>query len=540
MNARTTDLECSVLVVGAGPVGLALAIELGTRGVDTILVEKRDGSVSVPKMTAVSARNMEFCRRWGIADTVRGAVWTESHSLDFVYLTTMQGRELARQKIGSYASRGDIPYSPEGGCHCPQIYFDPILTAKAKALKSVRMLYETELESFDESEGGVIATLVDGTSGDTSTLGCSYIVGCDGPGGVVRTSLGIGLGGRGVVADSLNVFFRSPELAGIHDKGWARFYRAIDETCCWSELIAIDGKELWRLTVFDVQQSPGSAEEQLRRIVGADFPFEIISAMPWERRDVVADGYGGGRVFIAGDAAHQCSPTGGIGMHTGIEDAVNIAWKLQAMLDGWGGAKLLDSYEAERLPIGARNVDLATQAFRQITGIPGGDALGADTPEGERQRETMRQAMKDLRRYSISEIDKAQYCYEDSPICVPDGTPPLPLADSTTPGGGYVPSARPGTRAPHAWIEPGKSMLDLFGDGYVLVDFGSGAKECEGLADAMGARGVPFSRVELADPAIRAIYEARFALVRPDGHVAWRGDEIPADVQGLADRVRGA
>jgi 2-polyprenyl-6-methoxyphenol hydroxylase-like FAD-dependent oxidoreductase len=527
--------DCAVLIAGAGPVGLALAIELGMRGVDCLLVEKRDGAVTVPKMSAVSARNMEFCRRWGIAERVRTAVWAESHSLDFVYLTTLTGRELARQKIGSYVTRGDLPYTPEGGCHCPQIYFDPILTGRARALPGVRIVYETALESFVDTADGVAATLLDTRSGERCAVHAQYLVGCDGAGGAVRAALGIGLGGKGVVADSVNIFFRSPGLSGLHDKGWARFYRAIDATGCWSELIAIDGRELWRLTVFDERRTPGEPEDYLGRVVGRDFPYEILSAAPWERRDAVANSYGAGRVYIAGDAAHQCSPTGGLGMHTGIEEAVNIAWKLQAMVEGWGGPNLLASYEAERLPIAVRNVDMATRAFRQIAGIPGGDALGDDGPEGSAQRAALDEAMRNLRRYSVSEIDKAQYCYEGSPVCVPDGTPPAPADD----GSGYVPSARPGTRAPHAWIEPGRSTLDLFGDGFVLLDFG-GPGDGAALAGAMAERGVPCRTERIDDPRICAAYAARFALVRPDGHVAWRGDAMPASPAGVADRVRGA
>lgn len=527
--------DCAVLIAGAGPVGLALAIELGLRGVDCLLVEKRAGRVTVPKMSAVSARNMEFCRRWGIADRVRNAVWTESHSLDFVYLTTLTGRELARQKIGSYVTRGDLPYTPEGGCHCPQIYFDPILTERAKASPSVRLLYETALESFEETAAGVHATLLDTRAGEHFPVTAQYLVGCDGAGGAVRAALGIGLGGEGVVADSVNIFFRSPALAGLHDKGWARFYRAIDGTGCWSELIAIDGRELWRLTVFDETKTPGSADDYLRRVVGRDFEYEILSAAPWERRDVVAESYGTGRVFIAGDSAHQCSPTGGLGMHTGIEEAVNLAWKLQAMVEGWGGPHLMASYEAERRPVARRNVDMATRAFRQITGIPGGDALQDEGTDGDAQRAALEGAMRNLRRYSVSEIDKAQYCYEGSPVCVPDGTPSVPPDD----GSGYVPSARPGTRAPHAWISPGRSMLDLFGDGFVLVDFG-GPGDGAALLRAMTARGIPCRLERIEEPRIREAYAARFALVRPDGHVAWRGDDMPRDPAAVADRVRGS
>ena len=526
--------RCSVLISGAGPVGLALAIELGRRGVDTVLVEKRDGTVSVPKMSAVSARNMEFCRRWGIAQRVRNAIWAESNSLDFVYLTSLRGRELARMEVPAHARRGSLSYTPEGGCHCPQIYFDPILMETAASLPSVDLRYRTELVSFEQSGDGVEARLESGDTGGTETIEAGYLVGCDGAGGVVRDTLEIGLGGEGIVAQSLNIFFRSPELSRLHDKGWARFYRAIDGDGCWSELIAIDGDELWRLTVFDCERTPGTPESFLRRVVGCEFPFEIISASPWERRDVVADSYGGGRVFLAGDAVHQCSPTGGLGMHTGIEDAMNIAWKLDATIAGWGGRDLLASYEVERRPIGVRNVNFATRAFRQITGMPGGDALADDTEAGERQREAFAKASADLRRYSVSEIDKAQYSYENSPICIPDGSPPLPETQRQ-----YVPSARPGTRAPHAWIADGVSTLDLFGDGFVLLNFGIGEDGFGPLAQAMEDRRIPFRVQRIDNGDIADIYRDPLVLVRPDGHVAWRGTSSPSAPEVAAGTVVG-
>lgn len=536
VEGRDSKSSCDVLIAGAGPVGLSLAIELGRRDVDCILVERRDGEVSVPKMSAVSARNMEFCRRWGIADKVRNAIWAEGNALDFVYLTSLVGRELARMKVPSHSDSGRLAYTPEGGCHCPQIYFDPILASCAESFRSVDLRYFISLETFDQHPDGVEALLCNEQTGERFTLDAAYVVGCDGAGGTVRRVLDIGLGGEGVVAQSLNIFFRSPELAEVHDKGWARFYRAIDHDGCWAELIAIDGRELWRLTVFDVLKTPGSVEDYLRRVVGRDFRFEVISASPWERRDAVAESYGRGRVFLAGDAVHQCSPTGGLGMHTGIEDAVNLGWKLEASLKGWGGEMLLASYELERLPIGQRNVTFATRAFRQISGIPAGDRLAEESEEGARQRDAFAAATRDLRRFSVSEIDKAQYCYEESPICVPDGSPP------PTPSPDYVPTARPGTRAPHGWISDGVSMLDLYGEGFVLLDFSpSGAAVGDdALERAMASAAVPFSRHHIADPGIAEDYGARHVLVRPDGHVAWRGDTFDGDMSGIADRIRGA
>ena len=528
-NAFSTD----ILIAGAGPVGLGLAVDLALRGIDCMVVEKRDGVLPVPKMSAVSARNMEFCRRWGIADQVRNAVWSTTHPLDFVYLTDLKGRELARLKVPSYAARGRIPFTPEGTCHCPQTYFDPIITARLRSLPDATLRYNTGLESFTQDDEGVRAVLRNSNTGEAETVTARYLVGCDGPGGVVREALGIGIGGLGVVANSINIFFRSPELATLHDIGWARFYRLIDDHGCWAELIPIDGVELWRLTVFHDTDENFDTDAMLRKAVGADFPYEVISALPWERRDSVATSYGAGRVFIAGDAAHQCSPTGGLGMHSGLGEAVNLSWKLVAMIDGWGGPDLLASYEAECRPIAERNVGFATTAYRTITGLPGAADIPDFLPSGGVEPDE--EGKRRLQNLSVAEHMKTQYCYEKSPICIADGTPE-PAEDPLR----YTPSARPGTRAPHAWLAEGKSTLDLFGDGFTLLRFGATKADATGIANAAATRGVPLRIEDIADDEIARVYERKLVLVRPDDHIAWRGDTCPDDPLALIDRVRGA
>jgi 2-polyprenyl-6-methoxyphenol hydroxylase-like FAD-dependent oxidoreductase len=502
----------AVIIAGAGPVGLGLACDLGKRGIDCILIEKRDGVVTVPRQSMVSARNMEFCRHWGIAKEVRTAVWPESHSRDFVYLESMRGKELLRFKIPSYRERDKRDYTPETACPCPQIYFDPILGKQARMFANVTLAYNTRLDRFSQDDDGVAVEVTDMTNGTARTLRADYLVGCDGPSGVVRDAL----------AHSVNLFFRSSELAATHDKGWARFYRVIDETGCWAELIPIDGKELWRLTVFDEPLSKAEPDFLLRKLAGGPFAYEMLNVSPWERRDYVARGYGQGRIFIAGDAAHECSPTGGIGMHMGLEEAVNLGWKLAAAIEGWGGPALLASYETERRPIAVRNVQLATQTYNAIAAIPGWRDGTADWRVNPAW-------------LSIPEHMKLLYCYEDSPICVPDGTSPLVVDPAR-----FVASTRPGTRAPHVWLDGEQSILDLFGDGFVLLRLGANPPDAAVFAEAAKARGVPLRQVAIADPEVAVLYETRLVLVRPDGHVAWRGDACPADAGAVIDRIRGA
>ncbi|MGE3919044.1 MAG: FAD-dependent monooxygenase [Hyphomicrobiaceae bacterium] len=522
-QSTAQTISTSVLIAGGGPVGLALACELGMRGIDCIMAEKRDGKLHVPKMSLVSAGSMEYCRRWGIAQKVRTAVWSENHALDFVYMETLAGRELTRIKVPAYAvKRPD--WTPEGMCQCPQIYFDPILAARVAELPKVARHYNTSLVSFRQDEGGVTSTLEkdDGSRLEVRSL---YLVGCDGASSIVREALGIELDGEGAIANSINIFFRSPQLTNLHDKGWARIYRPIDEEGCWGELIPIDGAELWRLTVFDDPRYEADPHAALRRMAGFDVPCEIISTLLWERRDSVAERYGEGRVLLAGDSAHQSSPTGGAGMHTGMEEAVNLGWKLEAVLKGWGGENLIASYEAERKPVADRNIDLSTETFRALRSIP---------PASQTDRDTAWKTTT-LPRYSIPDHVRSCPSFDASPICVDDGTPPLPSWTSA-----YAPSTRPGARAPHAWVGPEKSILDLFGFGYVLVVTGEEDHDTRPLLAAAEERGVPIRIERVTDPSIAALYEKPLVLVRPDFHIAWRGDEAPADPAALIDRVRGA
>ena len=521
-----SDKDIPVLIAGGGPVGLTLAVELGLRNIPCVLVEKRDGKLTVPRMSQVSTRSMEFCRRWGIAEKVRGAVWTNTHTLDFVYLTSLTGTEITRLKVPSYQDRGPLTYTPEGPCHCPQIYYDPILAELAGSFPSVRLRYNTALESFEQEGDLVRARLVDSVSGEEESVTARYLVGCDGPGGVVRKSLGIELGGTGGLANSVNIFFRSPELATLHDKGWARFYRCIDEGGSWGEMIAIDGRELWRLTVYDHTEGEIDPDAYLRRLAGCDFPYEILSTLAWERRDFCAKNLRKRNVFIAGDAAHEVSPTGGLGMHTGVNEAVNLGWKLAAMIDGWGGPALLESYEAECLPVAVFNVDISTQSFHNVTGLPPSDSID-EVFANDRDAQ--------LWRLTIPDFIKVQITYEDSPVCVPDGTEANPDDMQN-----MKQSARPGSRAPHGWIKEGEAIFDRFGPDFTLLNFGAADGDVNALLSAAEGGGLPVTVSEITDEELAALYENRLVLVRPNGHVAWRGDDCPHDPGTVIDTVRGA
>jgi len=537
----TEESEVPVLVCGGGPVGLALAIELGSRGVECVLVEQGDGTVPVPKMSQLSTRTMEFCRRWGIADQTKKAGWPEEHPADFIYVTNMIGYELFRQKFAPYAKQGDLGYTPEGPRQCPQIFFDPILLRHAASLPSVTLRHRTRLESFAEDANGAHAKLTSLETGRTERVSADYLVGCDGFDGHVRKALKIAYEGSGILSYSASIFFRSKSLGALHNKGWGRFYRLVDASGHWSDLIAIDGHELWRLTCFHVDPETDmdslDVEALLTRAAGTAFPHEVLSVLPWKRRELVATSYGRGHVFIAGDAAHQMSPTGGIGMNTGIGDAVDIGWKLAAVLQGWGGPHLLASYEIERKPVAVSSVTVSSETYVHETSLPANPAITENSAEGERARRQFTEALRGRRGQGnerIHESVKLGYGYEGSPIIWPDETKAQTVKD-----GKFTLSCRSGSRAPHAWLSENTSTLDLFGDGFVLLRFGRNI-DASSLVAAAADRGVPLKVVDIDNRDIAALYERKLVLVRPDGHVAWREDACPDNASALIDRVRGA
>jgi len=534
-------LQVPVLICGGGPVGLALAVELGSRGIECMLIERGDGNVTVPKMSQVSTRTMEFCRRWGIAEEVKRAGWPQTHPGDFIYVTTMVGYEIFRQKFASYAEQGDLGYTPEGPRQCPQIFFDPILLRYAASLPSVTLRHRTEAESFEAGLDGVHARVTSLDSGDSETINAAYLVGCDGFDGLVRKTLNTEYEGSGLLSYSLSIFFRSKALGELHDKGWARFYRLVDGSGHWSDLVAIDGRELWRLTLFqldpDTDADSFDAASALIRAVGKPFSFEVLSVLPWKRRELVAKSYGAGRVFIAGDAAHQMSPTGGLGMNTGIGDAVDLGWKLAAMLQGWAGARLLESYELERKPVATTSVLASSEVFQYETSLPADPTITDDSPDGARARRQLTEALNGRRgagNERLHESVKLGYCYEGSPVICPERE--MAIAKRET----FRQLCRSGARAPHAWISEGHSTLDLFGDGFVLLRFGKNSVAVNKIVDAAAACAVPLAVHDINDGKIAELYERELVLVRPDGHVAWRGDVCPDDALALIDQVRGA
>jgi len=529
-----------VLVVGGGPVGLALAGDLGWRGIACTLVEQSDGSIYQPRMDLVGIRTMEFCRRWGLVPAVEGSPYPRDYAQDNIYLTSLTGYELGRERFPGIGQAPPPQESPQRRERCPQNMFDPILRAFAASQKNVALRYRTRLVSFTQNADLVTAVVENAETGAREEILARYIVGCDGARSLVRETLGIAMQGNPVLTYTTNVIFRCPHLLSLHDKGKAYRHIFIGPEGTWSTIVAINGRDEWRFSII------GGAEQRdyttddikaaIRRAVGRDFDFEILSVLPWVRRELVAERFRNGRGFIAGDAAHVMSPTGGFGMNTGIQDVVDLSWKLAATIEGWGGEGLLDSYSIERQPIGTRNVTEASGNLRRMLSVSPHPDILDDTAQGAATREKVgREFSETMRREWFTLGAHLGYRYENSPICWPDGTA-APPDDPRA----YVPTARPGHRAPHAFLADGRSTLDLFGRGFALIGFGADAAEAAPLLEAARKRHLPLTFTAIAEPDIAALYQRKFVLVRPDGHVAWRGDRIPEDALCVIDVVRGA
>ena len=530
-----------VLIVGGGPVGLALAGELGWRGVACMLVEQGDGTIATPKMNEVNVRTMEFCRRWGIADAVHACPFPPDYPLDVAFVTSLSGYELGRMPRPPRKMQTPEPYSPMRLQVCSQMWFDPILQRFARTFPNVGLRYRTRLESFAASADGVVADIVDLETGRSERVEADYLVGCDGANSMVRRALGIGLDGR-TLGHPVHLYFRAPKLLEICGRQPTVFFITVDRDGVWSNVRVVDpANAMWRLMVLDTDgtATPETVdrEKYLRRALGRALEVEWLGTSVWTRRSVVAERYSRGRVLLAGDAVHQLSPTGALGMNTGIADAVDLGWKLAAVLGGWGGEHLLSSYDAERRPIGHRNVGMAAEFYLEHEKF--GDELATiedDTATAAEVRKRIGEALvRSVGRMFRTVGLQIGYRYEDSPICVADGTPPCRDDPEN-----FAPSARPGSRAPHAWLADGRSMLDLYGRGFVLLRLGARAPEVSALETAAAARRVPLRTISVAEPEAIRLYEFPLVLVRPDGHVAWRGDTVPADAAAVIDKVRGA
>lgn len=533
--------ETPVLIVGAGPVGLALALDLGWRGVDCMLIEAGGRVVEHSKIGHIAVRTMELFRRWGIAQAVREAGFPDDFRMSRVICTDVLTPPLHIEPHPALRDMAVPDYACEKKQRCPQHMLQPILQQAVEQYANVSCCYHTRLTGFEQRADHVVATLCDEQTRTSCQVRAAYLVACDGVGSSVREALGIPMQGTPKLSYSIGVTVRVPDFLRHCHYGQAERFIFIGPEGTWGNLTTVDGRDLWRLTVLGTEEkldlNTFDPVAWVRRALGRDdAQFDVVAILPWRRREQTAEHFVSGRVLLAGDAAHAMSPTGGMGMNTGIGDAVDLGWKLEALIKGWGGPRLVGTYEIERKPVALRNAASSTSNFKVLTSPKNCVHILDQTAAGAAARRQISAEFTAAMKASYWEPSGIQmgYRYDHSPLCIADGT----AAPAEQPR--YLQSARPGGRAPHAWLDDGRSTLDLFGRGFTLLYFlRAGERDVSLLESAAKARGVPLLVHPIVERAIADLYEMPLVLVRPDGHVAWRGRRVD-DAVRIIDAVRGA
>ena len=535
-------MNTEVLVVGAGPVGLTLAIELGHRGVACILIEKKAAPEFLPKMERCNARTMEIFRRMGLADRIRAAGLDRLVPMDVYVALVMNEPPLLHLPYPSVAAAqaqiaactdGSMPREPYQ--LISQYTLEPLLKSVAERLPCVTVRYGHEFVSLSQDVDGATAVVRD-ESGRTFEVRAQYLVGCDGGSSPVRKQVGIQLRGEGNLLRLYQGLYYAPDLFDripIGDgPGRGRHYHIADDRATF--LIMQDSTKHW--TLHATVDEPAQMAAQFERTIGVPIRFDMLSVGEWKQNLLLADHYGAGRVFLAGDAVHLVIPTGGLGMNTGVGDAIDLAWKLHGTLRGWGGPSLLASYEVERRQVGDRNVGASRYASlgrRKWRSQYRPDIRDA-TPEGQATRENLAR-VANVEQRKTNEMIGAElgYRYVGSPLIWDEpGGPEHVFRD-------YLPTTWPGARLPHVWVEEGRSVHDLIGDGYTLLKLGGCNADTTGLDKAMRARGAPFDTLTIDAALPRDVYGYDLILVRPDLHVVWRGNASPRDPVQLAAMATG-
>jgi 2-polyprenyl-6-methoxyphenol hydroxylase-like FAD-dependent oxidoreductase len=534
--------DTEVLVVGAGPVGLTLAIDLGRRGVRCTLIEQKPAPEFLPKMERCNARTMEIFRRMGLADEIRTAGLHRDVPMDVYIALAMNVRPLLRLPYPSVAEAqaqiaacddGSMPREPYQ--LISQYTLEPLLKAAAERLPTVNVRYAHEFLCLSQDADAATAT-VRGPDGRSAEIRAQYLVGCDGGASRVRKQLGIQLRGEGNLLRLHQALFHAPDLferIPIGDgPGKGRHYHIADGQSTF--LIMQDSTKHW--TLHAVVDEPGEMAAQFERTIAVPVPYTMLYVGEWKQNLLLADRYGAGRVWLAGDSVHLVIPTGGLGMNTGVGDAIDLSWKLHATLRGWGGPNLLRSYETERRQVGDRNVGASRYASlgrRKWRSQYRPDIRDA-TPQGQATRDRLA-GVADVEQRKTNEMIGAElgYRYVGSPIVWEEPGGPEHLFRE------YVPTTWPGARLPHVWLDRGRSIHDVIGDGYTLLRLGGTQVDTRALEQAMCARGAPFEAVTIDQAAARDVYGYDLILVRPDLHVVWRGNAAPNDATQLAALVTG-
>ncbi len=518
--------EQRVIVVGSGPAGLAAAIELGRRGVPCTILERQTRSGYAPRAKTTHTRTREHLRRWGIADKLAA---TSPFGVDYpshvLYVTKLGGKLIHRFEHALQCSPARDDRYSEHGQWIPQYKLEAVLREHALSFPCVELAYGTEFVGYQERGDCVDVRFRRAATGGEELLTAAYLIGADGARSSVRDAIGARMIGTYGLSRNYNTIFRAPGLAEAHPHGPGIMYCQINDQV--PGLIGpMDQGDLWYFMPTglapDVTYTKEEAVDAIRRSTGIDLPYEILSSDEWVASRLLADRYRRGRVFLTGDACHLHPPFGGFGMNMGIADSVDLGWKIAAVLQGWGGPALLESYEVERRPAHEFVLEESEANHAASPNALYRPGLEEETAEGEALRRVTREeiiATKTAEFYALGVV--LGYCYRNSPVVVDDGT-----TAGWRPSRTYVPAAHPGCLAPHHWLDGDVSLYDLFGDGFTLLVLDDSIDTAAVERDA-AETGAPLKIVRIEDPAVRQLYQAPLALIRPDQHIAWRGRAWP-------------
>ncbi len=553
MNVSPRIVDTDVIIVGGGPCGLVLANELGRRNIRTILFNDRPDTSPHPQANATQARTMEHYRRLGFVKRVRAAGLPSGYHPDVAFFTRFGEFELARFEQPSAESVDRLVRSMSGSWsaaelphRCSQMYIERILRDEAERLPSVSLRFGRRVTGFAD-HGDHVAVEVSSDEATEHRYTALYLVGADGPRSQTRKQLEIKYQGlretdRPFLAGLMySIYFKAPRLYEIipHRQAWQ--YHSLTPQRR-GMMLALDGDQTF---VYVTQVLPGEdtegisealAKEILQQAVGQPFELQIVERSPWTAGlTLVAEKFQAGRVFLGGDAVHLFTPTGGLGYNTAVDDAVNLGWKLAAAVKGWAPPTILDSYEQEREPVARRNTGFA----RMLANSLGRFTVPADIEDKSPAGASARSLLGDyLHGHARAEFDIPGISlgarYNGSPLLVSDGTDPPPDDPNV-----YVPTACPGGRAPHAWLADGRSLYDALSFEFTLLRLAGDASSPAPMIAAARERGFPLVLLDLIDEGLRGLYEADFALIRPDQIVCWRGDHLPSDPNDILDQVSG-
>jgi 2-polyprenyl-6-methoxyphenol hydroxylase-like FAD-dependent oxidoreductase len=526
-----------VLVVGAGPVGMVAALALARQGVPCVLVDQGFETSVHPKLDYVNSRSMEFFRQLGIADDVRFAGVAPEHRADVIWSTGLAGEPITTWRLPSVseqwrriAEHNDGTQPAEPGQRISQIDLEPVLRAHCRRNPLIDLRPGLRLDTLDQDGDAVTSHLVDVMTDDQVRLRSRYVIGCDGASSQVRRAVGIGEEGFDVpgLPGAFMVHFKSRDLDSLHRHGRFWHYFAFRYV-----IIAQDEVDTWTAHVNGMEASefdtpPADPAAFLLDTLRTDLKIDkVLLTSRWRPGFMIANRYRAGRVLLAGDSAHRMFPTGAYGMNTGIGDAVDVAWKIAALLNGHGGPGLLDSYEAERHPVGLRNMHVSRRH------------LGVHLKAGALLREGVSSGavasfLDDERGENEYRGIELGYRYNGSPVVCHDDSPEPPWRPEE-----YTPTTWPGGRPPSFVLDDGKSIYDHFAPSFTLVDF-AGDGGADPLLEAAAAQGVPVSHTVVTDADARQVWERDLVLLRPDHHVAWRGNTAHPNPAAVVRRARGA